>query len=86
MKSIIYIIGNSLWMIFNLSFVVGCVLLLLYVSSNAFSNSRSFAKSSPKIKRMIYSIIDFSHTWGPNILVFYLVGRILLRLLTFLLG
>jgi len=86
MKSIIYMIGNGLWAIFNLSFVVGCGILILYVIANAFSNSRKFATSSPRIKRMICSIIDFSHTWGPNLLVFYFAGRIILRLLTFLIA
>ena len=86
MKSIIYMIGNGLWTVFNLSFIVGCGLLILYVSANAFSNSRSFTMRSPKIKRMTYSAIDFSHTWGPNLLVFYFAGRMLLRLLTFLMN
>ena len=86
MKSIIYMVGNGVGIIFNLSFLVGCALLILYVSANAFSNSRSFTMKSPKIKRMTYSAIDFSHTWGPNLLVFYFAGRMLLRLLTFLMN
>ena len=89
MKTVINIIntiGNGLWVIFNLSFLVGCALLILYVSANAFSNSRSFTMKSPKIKRMTYSAIDFSHTWGPNLLVFYFAGRMLIRLLTFLMN
>ena len=86
MKSIIYMIGNGLWTVFNLSFIVGCGLLILYVSANAFSNSRSFTMRSPKIKKIVYSIIDFSHTWGPNLLVFYFAGRMLIRLLTFLIN
>ena len=86
MKNIIFIIGNGLWTVFNLSFIVGCGILVLYVIANAFSNSRSFTMRSPRIKRMVYSTIDFSHTWGPNLLVFYFAGRMLIRLLTFLMN
>lgn len=86
MNSIISMIGFGLGVILSLSFVIGCGLLVLYVSANAFSNSRSFTMRSPKIKRIIYSAIDFSHTWGPNLLVFFFAGRMLIRLLEFLMG
>ncbi len=86
MKNIIYMIGTSVWTIFNFSLVVGIFLILLYVLTNIFSQSRMFSKCSSKIKKFFYKIIDFSYVWGPNLLIFYLIGRLLIRIINFLLS
>lgn len=84
MNEIMSMLKGFIFFLCNLSFIFGIILILGYVIFNAYSNSRSFYKSSGFVKKWCHRIIDCCRVWGPNFIIFYIVGRLLVRLINFI--
>lgn len=84
MESIIYTVGNIVVFIFSASIVLGVLLLVVYILFNLIANARFYYKSPRIFRRVVDKIIDFTRVWGPNLIIFYLLGSLLIRLLNFL--
>ncbi len=65
----------------QLGFFLGVLLILIYVILNALANSGAFRKAGKGVKKAVFGVIDFSRVWGPNCLMVFILGRLVLMLL-----
>lgn len=84
MREIIYTIGSIIIFIFQAALIVGMLFILIYAIFNTLANARFFQKFPCFMRQFVFYSIDFTRVWGPNLLIFYIFGRLLLSILNFL--